>query len=116
MNHRPYRWHWSDPGTLYGEYVHSERTVRLHPRLLAKKRHDELWATLGHEFVHQMHKDPYQTPNGEKRAYKHEKTAGEVLHDFYHRFRRAGLPLCNGDNCHINEHNTRVSQKRNRKR
>lgn len=109
MRHRPSRWIWgSDDGTFedstdFAEYCHAEKCVRLHPRLRNKAKHDELWRTLGHEFIHQVHKDNGSTKANEARAYRLEQAAGEVLHDFYHRFRKSGIPRCTGAKCKVTE-------------
>ena len=84
-------------------YCHAEKEVSLHPDLRRHEKHDELWLTLGHELIHQLHRDDGQTAAGERRAYRLERVAGEVLHDFYHRFRKNGLPKCTGEKCRVEE-------------
>lgn len=103
MRHKPYRWHWGSTDGDYAEYCHAERLVTLHPKLRRKNQHDSLWSTLGHELIHQIYRDNGSTPANEKRATRLEEVAGQVLHDFYHRFKKTGLPKCTGNSCRINK-------------
>ena len=110
MRHRPSRWRWGseegdfeDDRDIFGMYIHAEKQVYLHPKLRRTRQHDELWTTLGHEFVHMIYKDNGSTAWNERRAFRLEEAAGQALHDFYHRFRRTGLPRCTGEKCRVKE-------------
>lgn len=111
LKRKPYRWHWGqvdgDEGGVFdakahwAEYVNSDKTVTIHPDLRRKDKHDTLWTVLGHELVHQIYGDGHSTPATERRANRLEVEAGNVLHDFFHRFVNGGLPKCTGEDCHI---------------
>lgn len=116
MRHRPSRWKWGhvdddEKKVALGVYCHAERLVTLAPRLRLAKNHDILWYTLGHELVHMLHKDDGSTTQNERRAYRLEKAAGEVLHDFYHRFKGSGLPNCTGAKCRVKSKRAQGSAK-----
>lgn len=107
---QPYRWHWgctdpSDDGVFdarnhWAEYCEAEKLTTLHPKLRRRELHDHLWKSLGHELVHAIYKDSGSTSANERRANRLEAVAGNVLHDFFLRFYKAGLPRCTGDHCH----------------
>ena len=110
MPRKRYRWHWGrserdedlfEPKADDATFILPDKLTTLHPRLRHKKLHNHLWTSLGHEFVHALFSHNGSTPQREKLAYKLENTAGLILHDFYHRFRKTGLPTCTKEYCDV---------------